>query len=128
MMTEKFDVAIVGAGPAGATAALSLAQAGLKVALFERGEQPGTKNMFGGMLYYTDILDKLLPDFWGQAPLERYITRHVITFVQPDSSFSVSYDDKEFGKTPYNGVTLLRAKFDPWYSTPIPTIPGLHGM
>jgi electron transfer flavoprotein-quinone oxidoreductase len=116
VIPEKFDVIIVGAGPAGATAALVLAQAGLEVALFERGEQPGTKNMFGGVLYYTGVLDELLPDFWEQAPIERYITRHDLTFLTSGASFSISFKDNEFGHPPYNGVTLLRAKFDPWYA------------
>jgi electron transfer flavoprotein-quinone oxidoreductase len=113
---DKFDAIIVGAGPAGATAALTLAQAGLKVAVFERGEQPGSKNMFGGALYYTKVLDELLPGFWEKAPIERYVTRHDITFVADGSSLSITYKDTAFGTPPYNGITLLRAKFDPWYA------------
>ncbi|KPJ68464.1 MAG: hypothetical protein AMJ43_00275 [Coxiella sp. DG_40] len=115
-MPEKFDVAIVGAGPAGTTAGLALAQSGLNVALFERGEQPGAKNMFGGVLYYTEVLNKLIPDFWKQAPIERYVTKHVVTFLTPGSSFSISFTDNDFGRPPYNGVTLLRSKFDQWYA------------
>lgn len=115
-MPEKFDVIVVGAGPAGSTAALGLAQAGLDVALFERGEQPGVKNMFGGVLYYTEALNKLLPDFWKQAPIERYVTRHILTFLTSSSSFSLSFTDGEFSQPPYSGVTLLRAKFDQWYA------------
>ena len=113
---EKFDAVIVGAGPAGTTAALALAQAGLSVALFERGEQPGSKNMFGGVLYYTEALDKLLPDFWENAPVERYVTKHIVTFLTSTSSFSISFADSEFNQPPFNGVTLLRAKFDQWYA------------
>lgn len=40
-MTEVFDVAIVGAGPAGLTAAVTAAEAGLCVALIDAGLQPG---------------------------------------------------------------------------------------
>jgi electron transfer flavoprotein-quinone oxidoreductase len=115
-MVEKYDAAIAGAGPAGCTAALTLAQAGLNVAVLERGEQPGSKNMFGGVLYYTEALNQLLPDFLKEAPIERYVTRHVLTFLTSSSSFSISSMDDEFSKPPYNGVTLLRAKFDQWYA------------
>jgi electron transfer flavoprotein-quinone oxidoreductase len=115
-MPEKYDVVIVGAGPAGITAALVLARAGLEVVVFERGEQPGAKNMFGGVLYYTEALNELLPSFWEQAPIERCVTRHDLTFLTDSASFSISFKDDEFGRPPYNGVTLLRAKFDPWYA------------
>jgi electron transfer flavoprotein-quinone oxidoreductase len=117
VIPEKFDVIIVGAGPAGSTAALALARAGLKVAVFERGEQPGAKNMFGGVLYYTKALNELLPDFWEQAPIERYVIRHDLIFLTKSSSLSISFTDNEFARPPYNGVTLLRAKFDPWYAS-----------
>jgi electron transfer flavoprotein-quinone oxidoreductase len=73
--------------------------------------------MFGGVLYYTEALKELLPDFWEQAPIERYVTRHDLTFLTPDSYFSISFKDSKFGSPPYNGVTLLRAKFDPWYAS-----------
>ena len=46
---KTYDVIVVGAGPAGTTAALKMVQRGLKVLLIERGEVPGSKNMFGGM-------------------------------------------------------------------------------
>lgn len=115
-MTEKFDVIIVGAGPAGIAAALVLAQAEYKVAVFERGERPGSKNMFGGMLYYTEFIDKILPDFWSEAPIERYVTKHHLIFTSPDSSVSVCFDNKNFSQIPYNAITLLRAKFDRWFA------------
>jgi electron transfer flavoprotein-quinone oxidoreductase len=89
----------------------------MKVAIFERGEQPGQKNMFGGMLYYTQALEELVPDFWRQAPIERCITRQVLTFLTSSSSLSISFTDKEFANPPYNGLSLLRAKFDPWYAS-----------
>jgi len=47
-MDELFDVAIVGAGPAGISAACILAESGLKTVVIERGEYPGAKNMSGG--------------------------------------------------------------------------------
>ena len=48
---EKFDAVVVGAGPAGTAAAITMAKAGLQVALLERGQKPGSKNVMGGILY-----------------------------------------------------------------------------
>src|SRR5438132_12658116 len=45
-----FDVAVVGAGPAGATAALTLARRGLSVALLERDDLPRYKTCGGGLV------------------------------------------------------------------------------
>ncbi len=56
-MDNNFDIIVVGAGPAGSIAALKLAQTGLKVALIERGHRPGAKNIFGGLLHNTPILN-----------------------------------------------------------------------
>ena len=69
---EKFDVVVVGAGPAGTTAAYVLAKEGAEVLLVERGSYSGAKNVFGGILY-TPILNRLIPDFWEEAPVERHI-------------------------------------------------------
>ena len=121
MTQEKFDVVIVGAGPAGSTAALSLAKPGLKVCIIERGEQPGGKNMFGGVLYHADALTELIHDFWEQAPIERYVTRHDLILLTDSASFTISHKDDKFGQLPYNGVTLLRAKFDLWYVSQVET-------
>lgn len=47
----KFDVAIIGAGPAGAMAALALSQANIKTAIFEKYKLPRYKTCGGGLTY-----------------------------------------------------------------------------
>jgi electron transfer flavoprotein-quinone oxidoreductase len=115
-MAEKFDVVVVGAGPAGITAALALARVGMHVVVFERAQEPGQKNMFGGVLHNVQALENLVSDFWLQAPLERYVTQYLTTVLTSDASMSFTFDHAQFAEPPYNGFTLLRAKFDRWYA------------
>src|SRR5437867_3372805 len=49
-MAERFDVAVVGAGPAGAVAALGLARGGARVVLLEKYRLPRYKTCGGGLL------------------------------------------------------------------------------
>jgi electron transfer flavoprotein-quinone oxidoreductase len=107
-----FDVIVVGAGPAGSVTAYRLAQQGLSVVLIERGDAPGAKNLSGGVLYGR-VLDSVFPGFAEEAPVERRITRHVTTFLTPDSAMSLDYRSDRLTE-PLNAVTVLRAKFDPW--------------
>ena len=78
-----FDVIIVGAGPAGSAAALITARAGLKVLLIERGEYPGAKNVSGAVFYGSAILNDLIPNWWEQAPIERYVCRRELVMISP---------------------------------------------
>jgi len=110
---EKFDTIIVGAGPAGCVAAHQLAKEGLKVLVLERGEYPGAKNVFGGILH-TATLNRLFPNFLKEAPVERYVTKRVIVLLGKESHTSLEFSCQDYGNPPYNGFTTLRAKFDRW--------------
>ena len=50
-LKNKTQVIVVGGGPAGISAAITVARAGAEVILIERGEFCGSKNMFGGAIY-----------------------------------------------------------------------------
>lgn len=116
-MKESFDVAIVGAGPAGISAACILADAGVKTIVFERGEYPGAKNVSGGVLYGYDLA-RILPDYIErECPVERNIVESRICYLSQDGGYSLAYRDSIFaGERKYNAFTVSRAKFDRWFA------------
>ena len=111
---QQFDTIVVGAGPAGSSAALALARSGLNVALLERGEYAGAKNVSGAALYAPCLLADLLPNYWEEAPVERYLVRRVITFLAEEAALSIDFRTDHYAKPPYNGFSILRPKFDRW--------------
>ena len=113
---NKFDVIVVGAGPAGTTAAYILAKAGLDVVQVERGTYPGAKNVFGGVLY-TSVLNRIIPNFWEEAPVERHMKGIRVFLISENNAVSVGVESLEHNKPPYNNsFTVSRAKFDQWYA------------
>ncbi|WP_199430487.1 FAD-dependent oxidoreductase [Qaidamihabitans albus] len=108
-----FDAVVVGAGPAGSAAALELARAGHSVALVERGPFPGSKNVYGGVVYGR-ILDELIPDWYERMPVQRWITRRQTMLLSGDRSLTVDFRSQNWGRAPYNGATTYRAEFDSW--------------
>ena len=115
---SQFDAIVVGAGASGNACAYTLAKAGLKVLQIERGEYPGSKNVQGAILY-SDALEKIIPDFRDDAPLERHIIEQRI-WVMDDSSFvGTHYRSEEYNKPPYNRYTIIRAQFDKWFSSKV---------
>jgi electron transfer flavoprotein-quinone oxidoreductase len=114
-MPEKFDVIVVGAGPAGTSCALVCAQKGLNVLLIERGEYPGSKNVMGGVLYRKQM-EQLIPEFWKEAPLERPVIEQRFWMMDKESVVQFGYKGLEWGVEPYNNFTVLRAQFDQWFA------------
>ena len=114
MSDEKFDAIIVGGGLAGCSAAIVLARAGLEVLLVERGDYCGAKNMTGGRLY-GHSLEKLIPGFAEEAPIERVVKREKVSLLTPDGGRDIGYSSGKLSAGPEcASYTVLRAKFDQW--------------
>ncbi|MGO1591077.1 MAG: FAD-dependent oxidoreductase [Ancrocorticia sp.] len=107
-----FDAIVIGGGVAGLTCAYLLAQQGREVLLIERGDEPGSKNLSGGV-FYCRIMEEIFPNFIEDAPIERVITRNCLSFLNKESFVNIDYWDKRLSE-PVNAVTVLRSRFDPW--------------
>lgn len=107
-----FDVIVVGGGVAGLVTSYLLAKEGHEVLLAERGIEPGSKNLSGG-IFYCQVMEEIFPGFAHEAPVERVITRNTLSFLNDSSAVNVDYWDERLA-TPVNAVSVLRAKLDPW--------------
>ena len=91
---QRFDVIVIGAGPAGSSAAYTLAKEGFKVLVVERGRTPGSKNMFGGRVYAAP-LKEIYEDFDKSAPIHRWVRKEKISLVYGDDMFSIEFEESE---------------------------------
>ena len=133
-MRADFDVIVVGAGPAGSAAALTLARRGVNVLMLEKARVPGVRNMTGGVIY-GDFpgewgLISLVPDFETAAPLERRMASHeVVVLGSPDYEKGTSRYYRlskrsvpaKLGLFPMEFETghdysVLRRPFDRWFA------------
>jgi electron transfer flavoprotein-quinone oxidoreductase len=113
---HKCEVAIVGAGPAGVACGYVLAAAGVDVVILERGEYPGAKNMFGG-IFFADQMNKLVPEFYTEAPVERFVAKKHFALLINNSEVSLNIDSGEYKKPPYNHSYIVRRSiFDKWFA------------
>ena len=113
---SKCEVVIVGAGPAGIACGYVLAKAGVDVVILERGQYPGAKNMFGG-IFFADQISKLIPEFYTEAPIERFVAKKHFALLVNDSEVSLNIDSEEYKKPPYNHSFIVRRSlFDKWFA------------
>lgn len=123
-MAEKFDVIVVGAGMAGNAAAYTLAKGGIKVLQIERGETPGSKNVQGAILY-ADALERIIPGFRDEAPLERHIIEQRVWVLDDTSYMGTHYRSEDFNSEPHNRYTIIRTHFDQWFNRKVKEAGGL---
>jgi len=112
---EKVDVIIVGGGLAGLSCAYELVDSGMTVIVLERGDFSGSKNITGGRIYLGP-LQSYLPDLWKEAPLERHVTKEILTLLGETNSTTLGLYSDRFNHDPYPSYTILRAKFDRWFA------------
>jgi len=116
--SEEFDAIVVGAGPGGVSAALTMARAGLSVVLFERAERPGQKNVMGGVMYGRMLAD-VVPETWRDAPVERVIADERVWLTTPDTAVTLGHKHVPHAgpSDPPNAFTVLRVPFDAWFAS-----------
>ncbi len=123
---------VVGAGPAGAAAAIELARKGANVLMLEKAKVPGERNVTGGVLY-GDFpgelgLVSLVPQFESVAPLERQVLSHEVVVLGPADRAKGEARYYRLSKTSFpakigifnlqletgHDYTVLRRPFDRW--------------
>ena len=107
---SEFDVAIVGAGPAGSTAAIALHESGLRVALIDKAVFPRDKTC--GDALSPDVVNQLgmLPLDTAQLfdQMDEKIWCKAVRFVSPDYSKA----DVSLNNTGLLGYVSPRLDFD----------------
>jgi electron transfer flavoprotein-quinone oxidoreductase len=115
MKQYRFDVIVIGAGPAGVAAAGALAGTGISVALLEAGVYAGAEN-WSGCVYFTENLaeeDCFGPAAVAAAPYERQVHRRGTLLHNGLDVAGVELTDPAVFKNCY---TVLRPVYDPYFA------------
>jgi electron transfer flavoprotein-quinone oxidoreductase len=111
---SEYNAIVVGGGLAGLSAAIVMAKAGLEVMVVERGDDCGDKNVTGGRLY-GHSLEKIIPGFAEEAPIERKVVKEKISLLTEGGALDIGFANEKLSAKPENAsYTVLRAKFDAW--------------
>jgi electron transfer flavoprotein-quinone oxidoreductase len=81
------------------------------------GHAPRWSRRAPGGVVYPRILDELIPEWWTEAPIQRWITRRATMLMTPTQALTVDFRTEAWGKPPYNGATAFRPDFDHWLAS-----------
>ncbi len=109
-MAEKYDLVVVGAGPAGSLAAKTVAEKGFKVVFLERGRKPGEKSV-GGELLTRDVFH-FFP-WMAEGPIEQPIQGWTFHLYSEGGRRLVELG---FSRAEPYGYTVHRPSWDLWVS------------
>ena len=115
MEQVRYDVIVVGAGPAGVTAAAAVARSGASVLLLEAGAYAGAEN-WSGCVYFAESLtdpEAFGPDAMDGAPFERRVVRRGFFMTDGEDLVGASHTGFDTFKNCY---TVLRPAFDPYWA------------
>ncbi len=92
-----------------------MAKAGMNVVLFERGQQPGAKNMMGGVIF-REATEAVFGKFWEAGVTERPVIEQRLWLLGERSVVTAGFKTADFAEPPYNAFTVLRARIDPYFA------------
>jgi flavin-dependent dehydrogenase len=109
-LPESVDVAIIGAGPGGSTAAARLARAGRSVLVLERRPFPRFHIGESMLPYSMTMLDRL--EVLDRISAQGYVVKRGAEFIFPDGDFRrIAFRDQGPGRVPQT-IQVERAHFD----------------
>ncbi len=104
MEKNKFDISIIGGGPAGSSTAIQLAKAGLNICLFEKKSFP--RDVLCGEFLSTEVIESL-------KQLNLYQKFLLLSPNKIDSFRFINEDSKELNTNfPFEAYAMKRSKFD----------------
>jgi len=110
-MSEKFDVVIIGGGPAGLSAGYFLSKYGFEVLVLERGVELGSKNVFGGRIYSYPF-DKYFDGWRDEAPIERWVGSERLISLCEEGISQIEY--RLSSQSRHGSFTAFLSSFTSW--------------
>lgn len=114
MSKNNYEVIIVGAGPAGLSAAKLLADSGIKTLVFDKNKNGVSKNFYSGIISEEPIKE-IFTNFFDSssgkimAPFERFVDQFRAYILQEDSFTSFNVQNNR-----QNSYIVLREPFNTW--------------